>query len=115
MEIKIREEQGVTIVSLSGELQRQTAPGIQEKILPLIAPDCKILLDLKDVSYVSSAGLRLLLLFYRQIEEQHGHVVLTGLQEMVKDTMSITGFLEFFASYNNIEEGITALNQLWIE
>ncbi|MBE2220152.1 MAG: anti-sigma factor antagonist [Anaerolineae bacterium] len=111
MEIEIREEKGVIIVSLSGELQRQTAPGIQEKILPLIAPDCKILLDLSHVSYMSSAGLRLLLLFYRQIEEQHGHVVLTGLQEMVKDTMSITGFLEFFTAYNSVEEGTAALNQ----
>jgi anti-sigma B factor antagonist len=111
MEIKIHENQGVIIVSLSGELQRQTAPGIQDKILPLIAPDCKILLDLKDVSYMSSAGLRLLLLFYRQIEEQHGHVVLTGLQEMVKDTMSITGFLEFFTAYPTLEKGLEALNQ----
>ena len=111
MEIEIREEQNVTIVTLSGELQRQTAPGIQEKILPLIAPECKILLDLSHVSYMSSAGLRLLLLFYRQIEEQHGHVVLTGLQEMVQDTMSITGFLEFFTAYKTTEEGIAALNQ----
>ena len=111
MEIKTREEHGVIIVSLSGELQRQTAPGIQKKILPLIAPDCKILLDLQEVSYISSAGLRLLLLFYRQIEEQHGHVVLTGLQEMVKDTMSITGFLEFFTAYNTVADGIAALNQ----
>jgi len=111
MEIEIREEQNVTIVTLSGELQRQTAPGIQEKILPLIAPDCKILLDMSNVSYMSSAGLRLLLLFYRNIEDQHGHVILTNLQEMVRDTMSITGFLEFFTAYDTVEEGVVALNQ----
>jgi anti-sigma B factor antagonist len=111
MEIEIREEQNVTIVTLDGELQRQTAPGIQDKIIPLVAPDCKILLDMSQVSYMSSAGLRLLLLFYRQIEDQHGHIVLTNLQEMVKDTMSITGFLEFFTAYDTIEEGIAALNQ----
>ncbi len=111
MEINIHQEQGVTIISLNGELQRQTAPGIQEKILPLIEPDCKFLLDLSHVSYMSSAGLRLLLLFYRQIEAQDGSVVLAGLQEMVRDTMLITGFLEFFTAYDTIEEGITALNQ----
>ena len=110
MEIEISSEQNVTIVTLNGELQRQTAPGIQEKILPLIAPDCKILLDMSHVTYMSSAGLRLLLLFYRQIEDQQGHVVLTGLQEIVKYIMSITGFLEFFTDYDSIEEGITALN-----
>lgn len=110
MEIEISSEQNVTIVTLNGELQRQTAPGIQEKILPLIAPGCKILLNMSQVSYMSSAGLRLLLLFYRQIEDQQGYVVLTGLQEIVKDTMSITGFLEFFTDYDSIEEGITALN-----
>jgi anti-sigma B factor antagonist len=111
MEIEIREKQNVTIVTLSGELQRQTAPGIQEKILPLVAPDCKILLDMSNVSYMSSAGLRLLLLFYRTIEDQHGHIILTNLQEMIQDTMSITGFLEFFTAYDTVEEGIAALNQ----
>ena len=110
MEIEMSNEQNVTIVTLIGELQRQTAPSIQEKILPLIAPGCKILLNMSQVSYMSSAGLRLLLLFYRQIEDQQGYVVLTGLQEIVKDTMSITGFLEFFTDYDSIEEGITALN-----
>ncbi|PIE80885.1 MAG: anti-sigma B factor antagonist [Chloroflexi bacterium] len=111
MEIAIDQEQGVTIISLNGELQRQTAPGIQRKILPLIKPDCKILLDLGNVSYMSSAGLRLLLLFYRQIEAQDGSVALARLQETVRDTMSITGFLEFFTEYNTIEEGISVLNQ----
>lgn len=111
MEIKISNEQNVTIVTLTGELQRQTAPGIQEEILPLVAPDCKLLLDMSNVPYISSAGLRLLLLIYRQIEDQNGRIVLTNLQDMVKDTMSITGFLEFFTAYSTIEDGIAALNK----
>ncbi|MFO7678763.1 MAG: anti-sigma factor antagonist [Chloroflexota bacterium] len=109
MNIKISQQQDVTLITLSGEIHRQTAPMIQEEITPLVIPDCKILVDMRDVTYMSSAGLRLMLLFYRQVETQNGRIALTGLQEMVRDTMSITGFLEFFAVYDTIEEGIASL------
>lgn len=110
MDIEISSQQEITIIKLTGELHRQTAPGIQEKITPLATPHCKILLDMSGVTYMSSAGLRLLLLFYRKIEGGQGKIVITGLQELVRDTMSITGFLEFFTAYDTIEEGINALN-----
>lgn len=110
MDLKTSQQEDVTIITINGEIQRQTSPLIQEQITPLITPNCKILLDMSGVTYMSSAGLRLLLLFYRQIEAENGRVVLAGLQEMVHDTMSITGFLEFFAIYNTTDEGIDALN-----
>lgn len=110
MDIKTSQQEDVTIITINGEIQRQTSPLIQEQITPLITPHCKIVLDMSGVTYISSAGLRLLLLFYRQIEAENGRIVFTGLQEMVHDTMSITGFLEFFAIYHTTTEGINALN-----
>lgn len=109
MNVDIRQEQGVTIVRLSGELDRQTVPGLQEQLLPLIVPGCKILLDMSNVSYISSAGLRVFLLFYRRVDGENGRIVLSGLQEMLQDTMSITGFLDFFQTYETATEGIAAL------
>jgi anti-sigma B factor antagonist len=109
MKINIREVDDISIVSLQGELDSQTAPDMENQILPLVHPQCKILLDMSGVSYISSIGLRALLLLYRETNGSQGHIVLSGLPEMIYDTMLITGFLDFFESYNTVEEGLAAL------
>lgn len=101
----------IIIVAPAGEINGQTAPELQEKLLPLARPGCKILLDMSGVTYLSSAGLRLLLVFYRQVTGNNGRIVLTGLPEMVADTMSNTGFLDFFEAYALKEEGLAVLRQ----
>ncbi|MCZ7673126.1 MAG: STAS domain-containing protein [Chloroflexi bacterium] len=75
MDIKTSQQEDVTIITINGEIQRQTSPLIQEQITPLITPHCKIVLDMSGVTSISSAGLRLLLLFYRQIEAENGRIV----------------------------------------
>ena len=109
MDIQIKQIDNIYVASLSGELNQRTAPTLQEKIEPLIKQDCKILLEMSELSYLSSAGLRILLLIYRQITNNQGLVALANLTEMVEDTMSITGFLTFFTAYQSTDEGINAL------
>lgn len=111
MDVKIGHEGTITIVKLKGELHRKTVPQLQEQLLPLIGPGCKILMDMSEVSYMSSAGLRVFLLFYRRVDSENGRIVLTGLQEMLYDTMAITGFLDFFKTYDTVAEGVIALQQ----
>lgn len=109
MDIQIKQIDNIIIAHISGELNQKTSPALQERLIPLIQPDCKILLEMSNLSYLSSAGLRILLLLYRQINAGQGQVVLAGLTEMVEDTMSITGFLTFFTAYKTLDEGIAAL------
>ncbi len=61
------------------------------------------------VSYISSAGLRALLMLYRQMAANDGRVALVGLPESIRDVMTVTGFLEFFDDYPTLEEGLNAL------
>ncbi len=109
MEINIKKVQQVTVVEIAGDLDGKTAPLAQEKILPLAEPDCKIVLDMSKVAYMSSAGLRLLLVTYRTISGQGGKAVLVGLSEDLENTMSVTGFLDFFSHYNNFDAALAAL------
>lgn len=111
MNVEIQQQDGITIVKLRGELERQTVPDVEETLTPLIGPGCKILMDMGEVSYISSAGLRLFLLFYRQVDRENGRIALASLQEMIHDTMSITGFLDFFQTYNTVADGLAALRQ----
>src|SRR4029450_299109 len=96
MEINVKSSAQVTVVELGGDIDSNTAPQAQERILPLGQPAAKILLDMSGVEYMSSAGLRMLLSMYRQVSRQNGGIVLVGLNEEIKDTMAITGFLNFF-------------------
>ncbi len=110
MEIKATIYESVTVVDLSGELDGVTAPQAQLQILPLAATAQKILLDMTRVTYISSAGLRMLLLVYRQVSGSRGKIALVGLTEMVRDTMDTTGFLAHFATYDQLEQGLIALS-----
>jgi len=109
MEINVKPVAQVTVIEISGEINGSTAPQAQERVLPLVQPGVKILLDMSGVEYMSSAGLRMLLSLYRQITRQNGGLVLVGLAEEIKDTMSITGFLTFFTTRDTVDEGLEAL------
>jgi anti-sigma B factor antagonist len=109
MEINVKPVGQVMVIEISGEIDSNTAPQAQEHVLPLAQPGAKILLDMRRVEYMSSAGLRVLLSMYRQITRQNGGLVLVGLAEEIKDTMSITGFLNFFTTRDTIDEGLKAL------
>lgn len=109
MDIELEDVDGVTIATLFGELDGRTAPEVQEKLVLLPQRQRKILLDMSGVSYISSAGLRALLMLYRQMANSHGAVALSGLSENIRDIMAITGFLEFFDDYATADEALAAL------
>lgn len=102
--------QKVTVIELIGEINYNTAPLVEAKVLPLAKPDVKVVLDMSQVPYLSSAGLRTLLSLYRRVTSNDGQIVLVGLVEEIKDTMSVTGFLDFFTNRDSLDLGLAALN-----
>jgi anti-sigma B factor antagonist len=108
MNIELEDRDGVTVATLFGELDSRTAPLVQEKLLLLPKSNGKALLDMSGVSYISSAGLRALLMLYRQMAAEDGRVALVGLAENIRDVMSVTGFLDFFDDYETLEAGLAA-------
>jgi anti-sigma B factor antagonist len=109
MEITIKDIQIAKVVELAGDLDGSTAPEAQLRIVPLAEPGVKIILDMSKVSYMSSAGLRMLLVLYRSIAGSGGKVILVGLSSELEDTMQLTGFLDFFDHYATMDDGIAAI------
>lgn len=110
MEIDIEHVSEVAVVGLFGRFDSNTAHKVQQTTLPLAKAGHKILLDMTNVNYMSSAGLRTLLTLYRTVREQHGSIALAGLNEELTDVMSITGFIEFFSKADNRKNGIKLLS-----
>jgi anti-sigma B factor antagonist len=111
VDIQVSETGGVTVVTMDGELDTNSAPIAQQQIVPLAVSGVKLVLDMTKVPYMSSAGIRVLLSTYRQVTGNGGKIVLVGLAEDVKDTMSVTGFLKFFQTYDTVDAGRTAIAQ----
>src|SRR6266446_2342625 len=104
MQIDIKTKGDIAIATLAGEIDGKTAPEVQEKLLPVIADHSRIVIDMSQVTFLSSAGLRMLLLLYRQASTHNGKVALAGLQDPIQDVMSITGFLNYFKVAKSVEE-----------
>ncbi len=102
--------QDVNVVKLSGDLDGNTAPNVQAQIMTLALPKVKMILDMSQVAFMSSAGLRMLLVMYRTINSQSGKVVLVGLSEEIRDTMLMTGFLDFFTYLDTLDDGLKKLS-----
>jgi anti-sigma B factor antagonist len=108
MQIDVGAIEGISVIGLQGDLDGNTAPAAQARVLPLIQPGCRLVLDMTRVPYMSSAGLRMMLLVFRQVAGKGGRIVLAGLSEEIKDTMSLTGFLDFFTTADTVDAALTA-------
>jgi anti-sigma B factor antagonist len=109
MDISIKIVDSVTVIGLDGSLDSRSAPTVQESILGSLPEDGQVLLDLGGLSFVSSAGLRTMLLVYRQAQCVNTTVALVGLSEQLRDVLSATGFLGFFLVSDSVEGALAGL------
>jgi anti-sigma B factor antagonist len=96
MKVSVNEQANVSAVTLEGSIDSKTAPLVREELRPALDKATNVILDLTNVNYLSSAGLRLLLLVYREFTAKKGKLVLVGVSPEIQSVMSHTGFLNFF-------------------
>ena len=66
----------------------------------------RLVFDFTSLDYISSAGLRVVLLAGKKLRASKGKMVLVGLQDMVREVFEMSGFLALFAVAPTLEEGI---------
>jgi anti-anti-sigma factor len=104
----IRDEQGITIVQLEGHLDSVTCTTLEKQLRDAIArSSSKIILDLTDVSYISSGGWGIFVGEVRELREQGGDVVLVGMTPEVYDVYELLGFSDILRALGTIEEAVT--------
>ena len=103
IQLKIKTIETVTLIKLIGVMDAKTTPAIQQKILSIARPNSQIIFDMSQVVYMSSTGLRMLLLLYRTADFNNENLIMVGLTEEIRDMMSITGFLDFFTTSETVD------------
>jgi anti-sigma B factor antagonist len=107
MQVDIREDGVVVLIEPVGDIDGKTAPEFHDRVLNLIKAQARIVLNLGQVPFMSSAGLRSMLLIYQQAKVKDAKVVLTGVSSDILKSMSATGFLKFFVVADTVQDAIS--------
>lgn len=97
----------IIIIALDGRIDAITTDEIQKQIISLINRGNKFLIiDFKAVSYLASAGLRLLVTIYQTIKAVNGQLALCGASPDINNIFQLTGLTSKIAIYQTREEAI---------
>lgn len=82
-----------TVISLSGELDTLTSVDLEKDIPPILNGEAEaVVLNGAELTYISSAGLRLLLTLQKGMKAKGGTFRLKNIQKDIMDILNITGF-----------------------
>lgn len=83
----------VSIFRPNGRLDSNTSQGFEQKVFDAISDGTKkMVIDFKDIDYISSAGLRVILKATKALARDNGKIMLCDMQDYVKEVFEIAGF-----------------------
>jgi anti-sigma B factor antagonist len=109
--MELNEEQAgrVTVLQVKGRVDSSTAPMLGERLTAMLgAAKARVVVDLSQLEYISSAGFRILLLAAKRADQTASKFVLCGVSGKVKQLFDLGGFLDLFAITGSRDEGIAA-------
>jgi anti-anti-sigma factor len=110
----ITEKQGeVVVFKLKGRLDTLTAPEFEEKCLKwLEAGENSFAVDLGELDYISSAGIRSMLVIAKKLHAREGGLAFSRLSGMVEKVFNITGIYSMFPVYASLDEASAHFKKL---
>ena len=110
MEISLRPMDTCDLVSIKGRIDSYTSPDLSQTLNDITNHNrYKIILDLSDVSFVSSAGLRVFIDVQKACKKMNqGEVILVNVPPRVYETLELAGFAPLFKFYNDVNSAISA-------
>jgi anti-sigma B factor antagonist len=111
MEISEENRGAVTIVEVKGRIDSNSAKTFGDTLTNLIkAGRARLIVDLKSIIYISSAGFRALLLAGRAAEEQQGNIAFCNVPSEVRRLFDLARFTDLFPIYSSRDEGVAKLS-----
>jgi anti-sigma B factor antagonist len=107
MEIIEENQSGVNIFKLNGRLDSNTSQGFEKRIFQAIDDGSKsMIIDFKDLDYISSAGLRVILKATKALKREEGKMMLCDMQDYVKEVFEIAGFDSFLPIVGTMDDAL---------
>jgi anti-anti-sigma factor len=110
MDVTISREGGVAVLTLAGRLDSCASEDFGKRLDAALPRDGgSVLLDCARLTFISSAGLRILLKGAKQMQTAGGAMALCSLSENVRDVFAISGLLKVFSVHASRGEALPAL------
>ncbi len=111
METSTKEFKHCHMVLVKGRVDSATAPQFSKALDAIMKKDVyKIVVDMSDLEYMSSAGFRALLAAQRACRRYNrGEVVLASVPNRINEALELAGFTELFKSFNDPLEAVGSL------
>ena len=108
MEIKeAGKEKNMKIISLEGKMDAISAPEFEHKMGEWLEQgETSFIINLGEVCYMSSAGLRSILIVAKKLKEQDGKLIFVNLREEVQKIFRISGFSSMIPTYESLEAAL---------
>ncbi|WP_343996071.1 anti-sigma factor antagonist, partial [Nocardioides dubius] len=105
LSLKIREQDGVTIVAVAGEIDVYTAPKLRDQITDLVGSgQYRLIIDMEAVEFLDSTGLGVLVGGLKKVRAHDGSLELVCTQERLLKIFRITGLAKVFAIHGSADE-----------
>lgn len=103
--LSVNPRDDVVVMPVVGRVDAVTAPQLNKSVHVQISSGARfVLLDMSAVTFLSSSGLRSLLLIRKELMTLGGELRLAGLQPQVHEVFALTGFTQVFAIHTTPEE-----------
>ena len=96
MEIKKSREGNALVIALEGRLDTNTAPQLEDELRTALDGVGELFFDLKDLVYISSAGLRVLLSAQKTMNRQ-GQMTIRNVSPDIMEIFEVTGFVDILS------------------
>ena len=102
MDIVESKEGKVLVLEPEGRLDSTNSSGLEERLLVVIEKgENALVIDFEKLNYISSAGLRVLLIAAKQLQQSGGRIALHAMSPSVREVFEISGFLRLLEAYGN--------------
>jgi anti-anti-sigma factor len=109
MNINVSESGKIKVVAVEGRLDTTNYNELEAVVTELISEGVKdVVFDLSELEYISSSGLRVMLLTLKKTSAAGGKLILCNMKEGIREIFEISGFTTIFTILPNMND---ALNQ----
>ncbi len=110
MDFTISDYKRCIVVKGVGRIDSATAPDLEKTLMDLVAERKSIVLDMSEISFVSSSGWWSIIRALKEIKKSNeGQLILAELNDNVRDSMELIGILAYFPHYDNLVEAIASI------
>ena len=102
-----RDGEGVSVIDLKGYLDAHTAPDLENAFQKLLSDKkFNIIVNCKDLTYISSAGLGVFMAFIEDVRKNSGDIKLSNMSPKVYNVFDLLGFPILYEIYKDEQEAI---------